>query len=571
MTRLLQLFWIRQLWLFALMGACLFANAQDLEQMGKTKPIRLSGSLNAQAGPYLHFGQGTPRNDPFWWQVAGSPTLSIYGWQFPFSFNIGSRNRSFNQPFNRYGVSPYYKWLTLHAGYRSIRMNPYVMSGVQFLGGGVEMNPKGFRFAAFYGRFTKPIAQDTNATITESPVPAFRRMGYGAKIGFGNRRSFFDLSLIKVYDESKSIALQDTNTIKPQENIALGISTRIAITERLSFHMDLGGSLLNRNSNLTVLDTVQSYNPFPKLFQPKVGAQLLKAGNASLSYQHKKFGIKFQAKQVDADYRSLAAFYQQSDLRSITVEPSLRLYKNKLKISGSIGRQQDNVSGRKAYTSVRTISSANIAVQPTKNYNVSLNFSNYGMTQQAGLQVVNDTFRVAQNNLSVGLAQNYSSTNKVRSVTFAMNISYQELQDLNPFGTYAAGENQVWFINMNGNRIRISDNLGIQGGINLSRNTYSAGNYTLIGPTLGIAKPFMADKVRTNLTVTYNRGFQNGVSSGSTVNSYATLGYQASKAHQFNLTFNLLHNSTPFVSPTSGSFTEIRFLAGYTLIFQPKS
>ena len=102
--------------------------AQDLEQIGKTKPIRLSGSLNAQAGPYLHFGQGTPRNDPFWWQVAGSPTLSIYGWQFPFSFNVGSRNRSFNQPFNRYGVSPYYKWLTLHAGYRSIRMNPYVMS-----------------------------------------------------------------------------------------------------------------------------------------------------------------------------------------------------------------------------------------------------------------------------------------------------------------------------------------------------------------------------------------------------------------------------------------------------------
>ncbi|MFM7310583.1 MAG: hypothetical protein ACKOZY_08240, partial [Flavobacteriales bacterium] len=124
MTRFSQLFWIRQLWLLALMGACLFANAQDLEQMGKTKPIRLSGSLNAQAGPYLHFGQGTPRNDPFWWQVAGSPTLSIYGWQFPFSFNIGSRNRSFNQPFNRYGVSPYYKWLTLHAGYRSIRMNP---------------------------------------------------------------------------------------------------------------------------------------------------------------------------------------------------------------------------------------------------------------------------------------------------------------------------------------------------------------------------------------------------------------------------------------------------------------
>jgi hypothetical protein len=302
-----------------------------------------------------------------------------------------------------------------------------------------------------------------------------------------------------------------------------------------------------------------------------VGVQLLKAGNASLSYLHKHFGLRIQAKQVDPDYRALAAFYQQTDMRSVTIEPSIRLRKNKIKISGSIGKQQDNVSGRKAYTSVRTISSANVALQPTKDYNLNLTFSNYGTTQQQGLQVVNDTFRVAQNNLSLGLSQNYTSTNKKRSFNIAMNLSYQQLQDLNPFGTYASGENQVWFMNINGNRIRISDNLGIQGGINLSRNSFNAGNYLLIGPTFGVAKPFKGDKIRTNFTITYNKGYQNGVSAGSTINSYGSLGYQISKAHQFNFTLNLLHNSTPFVSPSGGSFTEIRFLAGYTLILQSKS
>jgi hypothetical protein len=546
-------------------------NSQDLEQIGKGKAMRFSGMMNIQGGPYIYSGAGDPRNDPFWWQLSGSPVISLYGWQIPFSFNYGSRNRSFSQPFNRYGLSPYYKWLTLHAGYRSIRMNPYVMSGAQFLGAGVEINPKGFRFAAFYGRFAKPIAQDTNASITETPIPSFKRMGYGAKIGLGNRRSYVDVSLVKVYDQVEFTILQDTNAIKPQDNLALGLSSRLAITKRISFQAEIGLSLLNRDLSLQPLDTLGFINPIRGIFQPKLGFQALKAGNVSINYAHKFFGLKIQVKQVDPDYRALAAFYQQSDLRSVTVEPSLRLKKNKIRISGSIGRQQDNIYGRKAYTSVRTIGSANVVLQPTKEYNLNLNFSNYGLAQQAGLQVINDTFRVAQNNRSISLGQNFSRSNKLRSYTLAMNISYQELQDLNPFGTYASGENQVWFVNLNGNRIRLRDNLGFQGGMNLSNNSFSTGSYLLIGPSLGVSKPFLKDKLQSSLNVSFNKGFQAGNASGSTINSYANLGYQVSKSHQFNLTINLLHNSTPFVSPTNGTFTEIRFLAGYTLIFQSKS
>jgi hypothetical protein len=88
---------------------------------------------------------------------------------------------------------------------------------------------------------------------------------------------------------------------------------------------------------------------------------------------------------------------------------------------------------------------------------------------------------------------------------------------------------------------------------------------------LGVSKPFLKDKLQSNVNISFNKGFQAGKSSGSTINSYANLVYQVSKSHQFNLTINLLHNSTPFVSPINGTFTEIRFLAGYTLIFQSKS
>jgi hypothetical protein len=89
-----------------------------------------------------------------------------------------------------------------------------------------------------------------------------------------------------------------------------------------------------------------------------------------------------------------------------------------------------------------------------------------------------------------------------------------------------------------------------------------------LGPTVGISKPLIKDKLQAAGTLSYNKGFQAGISSGSTLNFYSSFNYQVSKTHQFNLTFNILHNSTPFIN--TGTFTEIRILAGYILVFQQK-
>jgi hypothetical protein len=546
------------------------AIAQDLGSIGKGKAVTLSGTLGVQGGPYLYLGAGEPRNDPFWWSATGSPTLSIYGWQFPFSFSLGSRHRSFTQPFNRYGVSPYYKWLTLHFGYRNMRFNPFVMQGLQFLGAGVEMNPKGFRFGAFYGRFAKPVRQDTLASV--SPVPAYRRMGYGVKLGVGNRRSFADIMLVKVADDSTSIpdpVVSFGNSVNPQENLLLGISSRLVFFKRLIFQLDAGGSFLNRDIRAATVDTLEALNPLKSIFRPRLGVQFLTAGQASLNLNLRKLGLKLQYRRVDPDYRSLAAFFQQSDLQALTLEPTIRLLRNKLRFTGSIGRQQDNLYRRKSYTSTRTIGSAGLSWVPTKHYSLDLNFSNYGVAQQAGLQVLNDTFRVAQVNRTVSLGQNITRANKIRNLSINLNLSYQELRDLNPFNTYASSENTVLFANLQISRIRLRDNLNINGGLNFSHNSFATGNFLLAGPMIGFSKPFLKEKLQANTQIAYNQGFQSGKSNGTTLNWYSGFQYRLNKTHAFTITFNILHNSTPVIN--TGKFTEIRLLAGYTLFFVPKS
>src|SRR5690606_30555610 len=92
------------------------------------------------------------RRQPFSWYITGAPVVSIYGISFPFSMTVSEQERRYAQPFNRYGVSPRYKWLTLHAGYRNVRFSDFTLAGVNMLGGGVEINPGIFRFGAMAGR-----------------------------------------------------------------------------------------------------------------------------------------------------------------------------------------------------------------------------------------------------------------------------------------------------------------------------------------------------------------------------------------------------------------------------------
>ncbi len=116
-------------------------SGQDLENIGKEKPIKLSGGLNV--GTVFYGAQNLPEKQyPFLWTIGGSATLDIYGVNLPFSLTYTKSNASFSQPFVRFGVSPQYKWAKVHLGYRSLDFNQFVFSGQPIYGVGLELNPQ---------------------------------------------------------------------------------------------------------------------------------------------------------------------------------------------------------------------------------------------------------------------------------------------------------------------------------------------------------------------------------------------------------------------------------------------
>jgi len=125
--------------------------AQDLGNLKGTKPITFGGGINLQTGFYAING-AKARQSGSTYILTGSPTLTVLGVSLPFTFTLCNYQRYFRQPFNQFGLSPTYKWLTVHAGYRNISYSQFAMAGYTILGGGIKFKPKNFKFALLYGR-----------------------------------------------------------------------------------------------------------------------------------------------------------------------------------------------------------------------------------------------------------------------------------------------------------------------------------------------------------------------------------------------------------------------------------
>src|SRR5512147_2895096 len=119
--------------------------SQDVEHVldrFKKKPFKFTGSISANQVLYGAWGDIENRRQPYTYYLLGNLNAAFYGWNFPFSFSLSDQQSEYTTPpmqnFDRFGVTPYYKWIKLHAGHSSMSFSPYTYNGYNFLGGGFE-------------------------------------------------------------------------------------------------------------------------------------------------------------------------------------------------------------------------------------------------------------------------------------------------------------------------------------------------------------------------------------------------------------------------------------------------
>jgi len=350
------------------------------EESKSNNPIKFSGGLSVSSSLYSNGGIGTQRESPYSYAISGTPTLTIYNVSLPLSFTYSDQKFSYGHAYNTYGVSPKYKWIKLHLGYRSMKFSQYTLGGRRFLGSGIEITPGLFHFSALYGRLDNRFARKYKFGIESSTIETYKRTVYGFKIGLG-KKSRFDLIALKVKDDiSSSIPKQgDNKLLLPQDNVVLGLNLKLNLFKHFKVKMESAASLLTRDARSTIeLDSTDSYyNLFAKVnkvIKTNVSTRWGFAGKIEAKLNLKAFDIGLMFRHVEPNFKSLGVYYMLTDYENYTANLGFKLLENKLRFRIKGGFQKNNLSLVRRATSLKKIGSIQVSYSNSKGFNINLNY-----------------------------------------------------------------------------------------------------------------------------------------------------------------------------------------------------
>ena len=548
--------------------------AQTLESIGKEKPFSISGGLSFHQVFYSSSGIAA-RRDPYRYIGSGSVNLALYGWHVPLTFTVANRSTTFSQPFNRYSVHPTWKWITAHAGYTSVSFSPYTVNGHTFLGGAVELEPKGnWKFSALCGRFLKAVQPDT--TAGKRPA-AFERMGYGLKATYGRGGNSIDLIVFQAADRASSVRmLPDSLEITPQQNLVMSVAGGKTVFKHFLLKAELAATAITKDTRAGKTDHSHPLAQTPMIFQPRLSSAYYHAFKTSFDYRKEAWALGFAYERIDPGYRTLGAYYFNNDLENITLNSSAALMQGKLNVAGSTGIQHDNLDRSKISTMRRMVGSLNLGYMPSQKLNLSAAYSGFQtftnirsrfetMNQLTPYENI-DTLNFTQISRSASLSGTYTlRAGEHRRQNINVHVAWQDAADGQGdvkqnsgtrFYNISAGYALALLpVNMN---IAVSFNTTIHEGPSMPLR--------MMGPTASLSRSFFQRKFRTTLTSAYNHAYSNGVNVNVVFNTRWNGVLTVRNKHNINISAVMVKRITP--SDGGGkSFTEFTATVGYAYSF----
>ncbi|MEQ8926947.1 MAG: hypothetical protein RLO81_14095 [Fulvivirga sp.] len=545
---------------------------QNLESIGQSKPIEVSGGLSLSNIIYAADGIDQ-RRDPYTYFASGNVTLSLYGWSVPFSFAFSNQNSSFQQPFNQYGLHPTYKWITGHIGYTSMSFSPYTLNGHLFLGAGVDLEPTDkLSISAMYGRLQKAIQPDST---NESVLPAFYRTGFGLKTSYGSASDNVTFIFFSATDDENSLNyVPESLEVLPRENLVLSLGGSKTIVPNLILKAEIATSALTRDKRAASYES-SSKNIFSTgIFNQKQSTGYYNAYNVGISYAFSAFSVGAGYERIDPGYETLGAYFFNNNLENITANANTSLFSGKVNVGVNAGLQRDNLDGEKVSSMSRFVGSMNVGYTPSNRLNIAVNYSSFNTYTniRSQFQDINqltpydnlDTLNFTQISQSINSNVNYMlSTNEARRQNINVNITYQNAAD-EQGGVEQNSGSQFYMFNAAYNLSIVPSNTSFTLAFNYSKNEAAGLNSTTLGPTLGVNKTLLDKKMRTGLSVSLNNAYTNNQLVNRVVNYRLTGSYALKKKHAFNVSAVAL-NRTTVGEDGAVDFLEFTGTVGYNL------
>ncbi|MEZ4946418.1 MAG: hypothetical protein R2804_12860 [Cyclobacteriaceae bacterium] len=546
--------------------------AQNIETIGKEKPVTVSGGVAASQIFYAADGIES-RRDPYSYFLTGNLNLSLYGWSVPLSFALSNQNRSFQQPFNQFGIHPTYKWVTGHFGYANMSFSPYTLSGHIFRGAGVELAPGKFHFSAMVGQLQRAVPVDT----IRNTVPAFERNGFGFKTGYRDGGNFAELSVFRGEDDRNSLSyLPEDNSLMPEENLAIGLSLGKTLFEKFSVQLDYGSSSITRDIRDEEGDGRSPFSSLGGLFTPRTSTSYYNAYKLGANYNGSLYSLGIGYERIDPGYRTHGAYYFNNDLVNYTVNGTTSFFDSKLSVSANVGIQNDNLDGTKISMMRRFVGAVNASYAPTERLSFSSSYSNFQSFTNIRSQFVDinqltpydnlDTLKFTQITQSINVGGNYSlkATKEQRQFIF-VNVSVQDAAEKQSQVTENSGS-QFYNVNTSYSLSFIPTNLTLSFSYNINQNKIPNMDLFTHGPTASINKALMERKLRLTLSTSYNSTSLEGKKQNSVTNIRSNASYLLAKKHNFGLSMMVVNRSAA-VETGPSKFTEYTGTLSYSYSF----
>jgi hypothetical protein len=546
------------------------AEAQNLEKVGKKGLLKISGGLNYNGIYYQAFNKASTR-DPFTWYLNGNLTFSILDWSIPFSYSYSNRQGNYTQPFNQYGLTPSYKWFKGYAGWNSLSFSPYTLSGHVFMGGGAELTPKKWKIAALYGRLKK--ASEYDFENSSDANMAYKRMGYGVKIGYEKNGQMLSLNFFKAKDVLNSLTfLPSTTSIIPEENTVVSLQGKATIKKVFSLETEFA---LSGMTNNLFAEKSEGKNYLPYIFTLRSSSEFHTAFKSSASFNKEKYSLALNYERIAPDYKTHGSYFFNNDLENITLAPSLRMLKGKMNFALNAGLQRNNLDGKKLSTNKRLVASLNFSYAPSAKWTWSASYSNFStftrvrpLTDPFYVATPADTLNFYQLTQSANGVMNHSFGKKEAKQTLSLCGNYNVATQQSELSTYDPAKVYSVVAAYNINLSRSKTGIGITANGNESRSGVNTVRF--FGPGLNLSKGLLKNKVRVTAGSTYNLSYTNGLQGSNVLNSRANISFSPQPKNKkfgrpsFNFSMNYMEKLAANSVPSSGEFTgTVNFSYGF--------
>ncbi|MFN0177068.1 MAG: hypothetical protein ACKVU0_20675 [Saprospiraceae bacterium] len=527
--------------------------AQDLESIYQnlkspsSRKLQISGGLNISNSSYYSEGIAA-RRDAWQWLIGANLNLRLLGINAPFSLYFSDGNKAYRLPsYTFVGISPSYKWATLHLGARNMNFSRYSLSGILFHGVGFELKPGKWYAGAMYGRLSRATQEDLGALQRIDPV--YKRTGYGARVGYQGNNTSVGLSWFGAGDDENSIATPQLSTVLPTQNAVLSLQASQRIGRKLNLEGELARSATNTNKWATELNTNDrdAGNTLLGVFKPNESVQTGNAWRANAQYALKVASLTAGYERIDQGFRTLGALFFLSDVERITGGFNTNLWKNKITLMTNGGVERTDLSGAERNGARRLIGSLNASCNPTEHLSFNGSYSNFQNT--AKLRTVNDpanlvdSLILAQVTQSISLGASLIKGNPKEPGIWSINLSRQSANSIVNDAVQADAKSKFFTTSLFYSKTRPAGLWNWSAGLSWSNTQLAAVSTNILSPTLTASRSFLKNTLHTSSRASYNTFLTQGADNSAAVNVGLTTDYQLAKGNKIGMDVSCINRT----------------------------